>query len=227
LSCDRESGDERAYHRAGCAHRRRGGVRRGGGVEPRVGRLQGRLPRSGRLGGTGVAARVRRRLGTAPPDRFQPGPERPPTAGGLPRQQRGFHLHAAHVQRGRRQHGPLERALPPLPSLRFPRALVGWRRGRLAARLRRIGAVLRVQRPDDRRRGGRGGPGLPAALAPTDGTHPARPARRDAGARLRAAGLALVALGHGADHGAVRRGAAAARSTTTRTARCTSRPRPS
>ena len=112
----------------------------------------------------------------------------------LPGQRQRLGVQPADVQCGRRQHPPLERPFPALPPLRLPRALARWRGRRLAADLRRAGAVLRPQRPDDRRLRDQRRPGAPAALAPPDAADPARPARRDDRAGLRPARLALVAV---------------------------------
>ena len=139
------------YDRARRPDRRGGRVRRRGRLEPGRGRLQGGLPGAGRLGRPDDPAALQRGLGAAPADRLQRRPERPRRPRTTRSTTRDSAFSAADVQRRRRQHDPLERPLPALPPLRLPRPLARRRRRRLAARLRRAGAVLRPERPDDRR----------------------------------------------------------------------------
>ena len=159
------------------------------------GRLQRRLPGAGRLGRPARAAAL-----AAPTGSSTASPTSTPTrtcagcAEDYPVNERRLDLQPADVQRRRRQHDPLERPLPALPPLGLPRPLARRRRRRLAADLRRAGAVLRPERPHDRRRRPDRRPVPAAALAAPDAADPARPARRDDGARLRPPRLALVAV---------------------------------
>ena len=121
--------------------------------------------------------------------------QRPQAAGGLPdhHRRRRSRVHG-HVERRRRQHRALGGSFPAPASVRLPRAPARRRRRGLADRVRRPGALLRPQRRQHRRVGLDRRSRQPAALAATDAAPAARPLRGSAGARLREAGLALVAL---------------------------------
>ena len=112
---------------------------------------------------------------------------------------------AAHVQRRRRQHDTLERPLPAHAPVRFPRQDAGRRRRRLAALLLRPGAVLRPERPDDRRGGGNRRPCQPAKVAAPDPAGADGQGRREGHRGLRQPRLALVALRQRRAYRAVRR----------------------
>ena len=137
------------------------------------------VPGARRLGQPADAAALPARLGAAPPHRLQRRSERARPSRRLPRQRRRLDVQPADVQRRRRQHDPLERPLPALPSLRLPGALARRRRRRLAADLRRAGAVLRPQRPHDRRLRGR------PATRPSRRARRARPRRSRSGRSAR------------------------------------------
>ena len=116
----------------------------------------------------------------APARRLRPQPQRARPARGLSGQRQRLADRRLDVQRRRRQHHPLRRALPALPPVGLPRQDARRRRRRLAARLPAPGAVLRRQRAHDGRvgTGRRSGVSAEGGAAAAGG---ARQARRDAG----------------------------------------------
>ena len=161
------------------------------------------LPGAGRLGEADGLSQQRPRLGGAPVQRLrhQSQPARPPDR--LPDQRRQLAHQGGELQRRRRQHHHVHGALSAPASQRLPGEDARRRGRRLADRLPDPGAVLRRERPHDRRLGPGGRPRLSAQAA----AHAADPARQ-VGPALRQgdepAGLALVAVGYVHRHGRLR-----------------------
>ena len=173
ISRERRGAGRRARHRSG---RRRRGSR----TPPCGGRVQGRVPRAGRLAGRFRVPRRQARVGAGRRRPVEPEPEHAPPAGRLPARSLALADHARHVQRGRRLDGPLLRPVGAHASAGFPPAQRGRPRRRLAHLLRRDEAVLRADRPgdDDLRHVRRPGlPAGPAAAATAAADRAAGPAR--------------------------------------------------
>ena len=94
---------------------------------------------------------ARPRLGGASAQRFPLQPEPPRARHRLSDQRGQLADQGRQLQRRRRRHRAVCGSLPALPSVGLPRAHAGWRRRRLADRLRDAGAVLRRERPHDGR----------------------------------------------------------------------------
>ena len=137
----------------------------------------------------------RPRLGSAPLRRFRHQPEPPRARHRLSGQRRQFRDEDRQLQRRRRRHDPVHRALPAHAPVRLSRANARRRGGRLADRLLDARTVFRRERPHDGRRRPGGRPCLSAARA----HHAAGSAWQDRHALCAGdeqARLALVAIGH-------------------------------
>ena len=155
--------------------RNRGGrIGRGLLVASRQGRVRRRLPGAGRMDRAPRLRERQGRLGGLPPLLHEPRPERARPAPGLPSQRRRLPNRAADAQRRRRQHHTLERPLPALPPLGLQGEVARRRCRRLPDDLLGPGAVLRRERPDQRRRRYDGRPGLPGQVGASDPSHPPR-----------------------------------------------------
>ena len=118
-----------------------------------AGRVQGRLPRAGRLARPGRLPGQQARLGAEGAQGLGDQPEHPRPRARLP-DRRGRHAGlAAHVQRGRRLDDHLRRRLAAGPAVGLPGPLARRHRRRLADRLLRAPAVLLPDRPPVRHLG--------------------------------------------------------------------------
>src|SRR5947208_4810967 len=185
-------------------HLRRRRVRRRRRLAARRCRHRRRVSGAGRLGRRARVSALARRLGAPPAYRLERRAERAPAPSRLSGQRPGLRDLAAHVQRGRREHDPLERALPAVPALGLSGEEPRRRGRRLADRLRDARAVLRPERSHDGRGRNHRRPRVSAEVATPDAADPARHARAHDRRRLRAARLALVALGQRHPHARLR-----------------------
>ena len=154
--------DERNGGRADHRLRR---VGRRGGLEPGRDEDAHPVPGTGRLDEAGRLPEQRAGLGGAAVRRLRHQSEPAGAAVGLSDQRRQLADQGGELQRGRRQHHHVHGALSAVASVGLPGALAGWRRRRLADRLRDAGAVLRRERPHDGRLGTGRRSGLSAEAA--------------------------------------------------------------